>query len=378
MKKMAEMYDSKIGKFYDLYTMKAQEFVSLVQGVYENQGMTPFFVQRFNEELKAGDYNGKYSELLTSMLRMKEGFEYTDRSRWHNLDSYAQAVKETEERFSKGELFTAKQDRVAAMGYELMPFAISVNGRDMHHQAETLELLDGFRRIFYTHTVPDQEVLVKVYDALDDAEWVSAMIVFNSWKFADERNVLTFLDRGFKLGLYKRHGIDWTALLYYGQHTYQQSLLKYIAQQPFETLWRNSEFARDIRFIEQVKRHQPVFTLKKKKGEDQIFDASNDPYQLTYFLEVIHNVLCKELGRFRRMETEGLLAGEALERQTMQWADYLTFLQAKELQKHFIKLSEMSVRGFIENYISKHLIQSIQLIIHPSLVKTEKKEGIDI
>lgn len=375
MKKVAELFDSKLGEHYDLYTMNAKSFVAIVQGVYEKQNMTPWFVQRFNPELQVGQMRHTYSDRITSILRMKEGLEYSLRSDYHSLENYEKEVKEAEEKFYQGTLFTEEQDLVGSMGYELMPFAVSVKGKDLAGDTDSLELLDGFRRIFYMNNVPDQEVLVKVYERLDDAKWASSMIVFNSWKFAKESASLYFFDRGMKLGLYKRYGIDFPTLLYHGHHDYMKSLKKYVGVSPYETLWQNDQFASDIRFIEQVKTHQPIFRLQKKKG-DVVFDMATKPYQLPYFLEAIHNLLCRELGAYRRLETKGILNGEGITRKAMVFDDYLEFLEEKDLQKHFIKLSEMSVNGFIDNYLAKHLLDRIRLIVHPSLVaeKQSKKE----
>lgn len=373
MKKISTMMDSKLGKSYDLYTVHARELVQLIQGVYEKQGITPLFVQRFNSDFTIGTSNRSYAEQLTNVWRIETGYEQDYRQ---ELAQEKQQLKETEERFLQGTAFKEKNNTLSAMGYELMPFAVSVKNQDLENERASLELLDGFRRIFFTSTIPDQEVLLKVYDTLDDREWVSSMIVFNSWKFV-HNNPLMFLDRGFKLGLYKRYNIDFTALIYCGRHDYRQTIERYIARTPYYTLWQNELFSSDILFMQEVKKYRPVFTIKKKAGE-QIFDAATNPYTLPYFLEKIHNVLANELGSFRRKETQALLQAETVLRKPMDFADYLEFMQDKTLQKHFIKLSEMSVNGFIDNYIEKHLLNRIRLIVHPSLVPEEKKEATQL
>ena len=366
MKKLAQMVDAKIQKTYDLYTVPAREFVAIVRGVYEKKDMDPWFVQRFNQDIKLDGWGKRLTESLTMVARINAGMQKNEPDGWRSLETYEKNISEAKTRFLNGELFVENVDTLGAMGYELMPFAISVPNRDLTEIA-SLELLDGFRRIFYMNDIPEQDILVKVYDTLSDAEWISAMVVFNSWKFADEKNELAFLDRGLKLGLYKRYGIDYTGLLYYGNNDSSHSLRCYVAKKPYETLWQNDQFAADIRFVEKMKCHLPVFTVKKKTGE-QVFDASEKIYQVPYFLEAMQENVCRQLGRLRRLETERLLGGEQMTRKDMRFEDYLAFLEAKDLQKHFIKLSEMSVSGFIDNYIQKHLLERIKEMVDESLV----------
>ena len=42
------------------------------------------------------------------------------------------------------------------------------------------------------------------------------------------------------------------------------------------------------------------------------------------------------------------------------------------MQKHFVKLSEMTVPGFIDNYVEKHLGNAIRIVVHPLLVANEQ------
>jgi len=99
-----------------------------------------------------------------------------------------------------------EDDLYHQLGFELLPIAVSLPNRDFT-KIENIELLDGFKRLFCS-TIPDRNIFVKVYDILQPEQWFNAMLLFNSSKLLCNTDL--FMDRGFRLGLWKHFDIDTT------------------------------------------------------------------------------------------------------------------------------------------------------------------------
>lgn len=364
MKKLTTMWDGKLKQSYDLYQTSAKELIALIRSVYEQKGMNSLFVQRFNASLEIGPYRHRYADKLSTLHAMQAGVKMPYYHESYNSDKLAQEIGAFEEAYQRGDIKHPEEDAVGSLGIEQMPFALSVPQKDVARNLGELELIDGFRRVFYMENVPDQDVLVKVYDTLEDDAWMSAMVVFNAWKFADNTHSLRFMDRGFKLGLFKRYEMDATKLYGYKDDSLENSLKEYIQKEPYSTFWQNGLFVQDVQFMQQVKLHLPVFTAKTKKKEETV-DIGENPFNYPFFLSYINRLVYREMGSVRREETKRLEAGETVERQLFVWENYTAFLEQEDLQAYFIKLNGMQTWGHIENNVDKNLSARIKQIICP-------------
>lgn len=113
------------------------------------------------------------------------------------------------EKYNNGDGYSEDKNEANHYAYEQFPMAISLKNKSFDN-IESIQLLDGFRRMFYVNEIPDIKVLVKVYDTLTDLEWSNSMLIFNSWKISQRHQYeyISFFDRGYKLSLYKRYGIN--------------------------------------------------------------------------------------------------------------------------------------------------------------------------
>lgn len=373
MKKLTTIHDAQLNVPYDLYQVPAETFVRLMRKSYEHQGIDMLKAQEFNTEPKIKEHGKTYVEALTRLKGIQSGLlpQYAH----YNYEETMEQVSTFEAFFNQDTTITNRLDRVSHLGYELMPFAVSVSERNFTLDATKIELLDGFRRIFYTKELPKGDVLVKVYDQLDDKTWITSMLTFNSWKYADSGKSLRFLDRGLRLGLFYRYGLHFIDFPSYQMDSIEHTLNNYFGGAPYYTLYENDLFAEDIRMLQKIKLHRPIFEFEKKNKTERI-DLHDTPYKYPAFLNLTHTLITQRLGLLRREETVRILNGESVQRKSLPFENYLAFIQDESLQELFIKLCNMQVTGHIENSIKKNLKDQIFMIVEKdrALQSTELKK----
>ncbi len=352
MRFLGTMIDQKINKEYDLYSVNAR----LLQGMLKNtylKKMSELDFQLFNDDLKYFRYMRHIKQLKR---RESQGLKV---STHYEIDKMNNEMQEVIKSIQANEHHNVKLQKTSELGYELMPIAISVKDKDINKKQD-VELLDGFRRMFYTPEVPDVDILVKVYDEVNDTEWINLMIVFNSWKFADRSHAKIYLDRGFRLGLYYRYSLDFTEFYSEYDNFGWGYIDIYTNKLPHSTFWNNLYAHKDIELIYQLIEHRPIFKLVKKRSEEVYDVEQENPAQHPTFLDKMYKVIIAEIGNIRRKEFSAELKGHTVERKSFSLEYVKAYFQREDLQKHFIKLSTMSVPGFMDNYIRDNLVEDMQ------------------
>ena len=307
MNKLGTLYDSVAKMDYSLYAMPYQELKTLVVS-----GMTLSEEQviRFDSESEffRPDWGGKRALELKQTTRIRH----------------------------------------AEIGLEQMPFILSYQS-----EKDRYVLLDGFNRLFGSHGTFTQDVLVKVYEDITPKDWVNIMTHANAWKVSKSGGV-AMMDRGFKLSLFEHYGID-LAISPIGDEReeplrYQSAFSTYFNREPFDTLLDSERFLDDARLLIQLLMTDLTFHHKTKKVDEWMKSNEYDMKRYAHSFEQLKQILVIVLGSIRRKEIrEGWTQAEL----TMD--DVLAFYQRDDLQKHFVKVTQMQVPGHIENYIKKHL-----------------------
>lgn len=190
MKFIYDMCDNQLQVPYKLYQVNAKQ---MSERLFKQYNLSQVRLQVFNSE-------SKLARNIVDIRHLKM-HGHIIRKNDLRVESVAKAVKE----ILDNSYVNKMTDIGVNMGYEIMPIAISVKDFDIENPNSKLELIDGFKRMFCTTEVPDIDILVKVYDELDDRLWINSMIVYNSWKFVSNESCHKYMDRGFQLGLYYRY-----------------------------------------------------------------------------------------------------------------------------------------------------------------------------
>lgn len=361
MKYLCTLFDVLLKENYDLYEINARNLEARLIKTYK---MSKVRIQTFNNAIKL-------PTLISKLKAINEGYVCIHRSGYK--DELKEEIQEEVKKIKNGQHSGLQNDIYGNLGYELMPVSVSIFNRDIKNPDADVELLDGFRRMFFVSEVPDRSILVKVYDKLDDTDWINAMVIFNSWKFADSQmdgyvyrlstensngKSQVILDRGMRLGLYYRYGIDFNSLISYSYKNIWKMLNLYFSDKPYNTLWNNNQFYKDIQTIYEITNFKPVFKYQKgKRGKLYIFDSNSKEYGQPYFLEMLFSHYIAFLGEIRRSEYQKETEGDDVKRKSFTIEAYKKFLSYEELQMHFIKLSHMSVPGHMENHIKRYIIK---------------------
>lgn len=144
------MFDTMINKSYDLYVINAKTVEDRLKKTYK---MSKVRIQAFNDAINL-------PSLITEIRALRE-----EKKRVYRSD-YMDEVKENIRKEIKSIInnkHVGDYNRVVSeMGYELMPIAVSVAEKAIMNENAEVELLDGFRRMFFVEEVPDKDLLVKV------------------------------------------------------------------------------------------------------------------------------------------------------------------------------------------------------------------------
>lgn len=349
MKYIIDMYDNQLKLNYKLYKVNAKE---LSERLFKQYKLTKIKLELFNSDSNlARDILTYKSRIGKPYFKGIEEYSYND-------------IKKTISKLEEGKRFSNPLG--ISMGYEIMPLAISV--RDYDIENGELELIDGFKRMFCIEEVPDIDILVKVYDELNDRDWINSMILYNSWKFVNKSKAEIYMDRGFQLGLYYRYRLMFVNMytenrdIQYYINIYTNGLgMKYdifyyemnrdIKRGVYTTLWNNSEFHNDIKILYKLTNMLPTFTIKKRNKPIEYHKVEDRERRLLEIEEGITLVL----GEIRRYE-----ARNKLERKKFDISIIDNFFKREDLQKHFVKVMNMTIPGFRENYVRNNLIEEIR------------------
>lgn len=380
MKKLHTMHDEILGVDYDVCAVSLIELASQIKQSYAFDEKEYF---RFNTEYFVGKDIGmksmnarrtSYQDIIREKERLENGIgivytaRYEDSSSDFSLDMKSTVKKkemtkeelakkldvylQTAEEQMKEKKFQKEEEIFSHFAYEMFPIVVSKTQKGY-------ELLDGYRRIFFTNPLPDREVLVKVYPEIDDVQWMKMMVMFNSWKF--EKGVATFFDRGVSLGLYYRYGVDFGQYYsYHGTFSLESMLNRYIKSDFYHTLWGNDCFHDDMKVLKNFIFWKPkfVFQTSRKKTEFDCSVLNNKEITKAYpiFLISMIKMISSQLGKLRREETKQIQEGTLKKRKSVSFDDVLHVLQKEELQQDYLKMKDMYVTGHIENRLADKII----------------------
>lgn len=231
------------------------------------------------------------------------------------------------------------------LGLEQMPFVLSYDSEENRYR-----LLDGFNRLFGSYGVFEQTVLVKVYQDITQKDWSNIMAHANAWKITN-LNVKAMMDRGFKLSLFEHYGIDLTTspngnvpLLY------PTAFSSYFNRDVFGTMLNHTRLVEDTNLIIQFLSEQLSYHNKTKQVDEWILGENRHMKGYAHSFELLKEEMVFLLGELRRKEIS-----ESFVQNEIKLNDLKSFYEQKELQKHFVKVTNMKVPGHTENYIKKHL-----------------------
>lgn len=358
MQYIKQMHDNQLNKPYKLYLVNARELSNRLRRSY---GLDNLELQMFNSDTKLAQYTIDIAE-----YKLK-GYDVDD-------DRYeVRQIADIEQKIANNTHVDSLTKIGIHFGYEMMPLAVSVIG-DFQDTDLQVELIDGFKRMFCIDEVPDIDVLVKVYGEFTDREWINAMILYNSWKFSDGEGCAKYMDRGFQLGLSYRYNIRFVDMIMkWGNmfaainlFTSGSDLNQYRSRSSTEgrayyTFWDNSCFMDDLRSLQQILSYEPVFTIKKRGKPDEQFRPSNQVHSWGVYrvLEVFVSIL----GEIRRLE----FSQGAFEQKPFDVKILSDYMGDPQNQKHMIKVCQMTVDGFIINYIRDHMRSDIREFIYEAM-----------
>lgn len=231
------------------------------------------------------------------------------------------------------------------LGLEQMPFLLSYDSKGNRYR-----LLDGFNRLFGSNRVFEQTVLVKVYQDITQKNWSNIMAHANAWKITN-LNIKAMMDRGFKLSLFEHYGIDLTTspngkMPFF----YSTAFSSYFNRDVFATMINHTRFVEDTHLIIQFLSEQLSYHNKTKQVDEWILGENHYMKNYAHSFELLKKEMVVLLGELRREEIQ-----KSYVQNEIKLNDLKSFYEKKELQKHFVKVTNMKVPGHTENYIKKHL-----------------------
>lgn len=351
MKFLNKMYDHQLNVEYQLYLINARE---LSNRLFEGYGLDKLTLQTFNSDAKLG------KALIEVEERKLRGYYKGEE------DIVEKDIEKAKKAIEENTHVSPMNKIGVSFGYELMPIAVSCEG-EIENPDTKLELLDGFNRMFCLDEVPSMDILVKVYPKLNDAQWINSMLVYNSWKFTKNSGSGRYMDRGFQLGLHYRYDLRFIDMVLadrsmFGMidlYTVGNDLSVYGRDRAnstgtYTTLWNNNCFENDIRAIYEIFSYRPVFRLKKRGKPEEIHDTSE--MNRVRYLDRILEVFVSILGEIRRYEYKNKVqVRKPFDRNIL-----YNYFSDETLQKHFVKVINMSVDGFVCNYINDHMREEIK------------------
>lgn len=372
-------FDAVLEQNYDLYLMKPKElkvrimesYGKKISDIEKNIHLFNRDIELFEKQLYLNQLNQDRAENRAYPTGNKleivniDGKQITLEMPSVAQDTFqitTEEMKDVTKKINEKDFINDEVNLAAKMGYELMPIAVSIKNKDMNIKEYDIELLDGFRRMFYTNELPENEVLVKVYDTLNDRDWINAMILYNSWKFAGNKTSNTYLDRGFRLGLFYRYGYDFTDLGLF-EYDYPFSVIaSYVNKKPYETFYNNEQTHNDLVLIMEIMNARPSFEKIKYKKIEEVRTVLKN-HGRSYSLQIMHDVFVREIGNFRREEWQLEQIDGKVKRKQFTNELIRSFYARNDLQKHFVKLLDMEIEGHIRNYIYRYLLDSLRLHI---------------
>lgn len=341
---------------YDLYLINATDIIERIREHYY-LNIDKRNIQLFNADFKYFHYSRKLKAIENDMQKDYKG----------SFESKEELINNINEFINKVDNNSFIEDDVQSstnLGYETMPLVVSIVNKDIQNAQLPVELIDGFRRVFYTKNIPSQDILVKVYPQLSDTQWINSMILFNSWKFALHKKAEHYMDRGFRLGFFYRYQLNFVDLYHKNDSQLWKYIDVYTELSPYKTLYNNHLLHLDIEFIFELLNYRPIFEYKKTKNKTEYINTNieSSDYSL-WALEKLNYIFIRTLGEIRRHEYELEQEGVVIKRKPFDINMIINYYLQGDLQKHFIKVSKMQVPGFMDNYINSNLkVNQIEFI----------------
>lgn len=250
-----------------------------------------------------------------------------------------------------------KTERVtyATLGLESSPFIVSLDSKD-----GKMRLLDGYNRLFGTFESFTQEILLKVYHDITSMIWMNVMSYANAWKIRSAHRSSDYMDRGFKWSLHEHFGID---LAVKPNDLAENSLnLNFMdaytsgnshncnSDNVLATLIRNEQCIQDMSVMKELVLTPIQFREIKKKEVQWIQVDARFFMRYNQSMDIVKEKILATLGRIRRYEVRNEKNQLPLAYSTIQ-----ELLERDDLQKAFVKVSQMQVYGHAENFVKREL-----------------------
>ena len=250
-----------------------------------------------------------------------------------------------------------KTERVtyATLGLESSPFIVSLDST-----SDKMRLLDGYNRLFGTFESFTQEILLKVYHDITPMIWMNVMSYANAWKIRSAHRSSDYMDRGFKWSLYEHFGVNLAVkpnqdvenslnLSFMDAYT-SGNTHKCISDNVLATLIRNEQCIQDMAVMKELVLTPIQFREMKKKEVQWVQVDARNFSRYSQSLDIVKEKMLDMLGRIRRYEVRSEMKQLPLAYSTIQ-----QLLERDDLQKAFVKVSQMQVYGHAENFVKREL-----------------------
>lgn len=225
------------------------------------------------------------------------------------------------------------------------------------------QLIDGFYRLLYKKI--NREVVVKIYKNLTDSDWMNLMISCNTWKI-DNISACKFFDRGFVLGLCNRFNIDKNKYYSYKNKNIIIELKEIVS------ILKKLPILPNIKDKKDADRYKEIYSKANSISEKDIllskyfikdFIAIGDIINYVPYDEVIEGKDCVYLFSFKYISLLNLILAcikyirtLPVSQKNLSLNIFKNIMNTPNIIKIYKKINELSVGGYIENFLNKNIM----------------------
>lgn len=278
------------------------------------------------------------------------------------FDSDSEYVRPDFQGDRKRKLKETIRPRHAQLGLEHTPFILSFDTKSNRYL-----ILDGYNRLFGHTKLLEQDVLVKVYTNVSTKTWINVMMHANTWKLLSNDYGPKYTDRGFRLSLFEHFGVDLAISPTDDRENfleYNRALSVYArgTEQVLDTMLDNGRLVEDIALMKELLLTQNQYHNKTRKVDEMILELDYEFNRFKQGFDLIKTCFIRIVGHIRRVELAKNLNQKAITKELAQ-----SVFQLESLQKHYVKVTNMQVKGHAENYVKKHIEEPMREYMYTEL-----------